>query len=423
MSLKQDFINTTLKYLMANVELKKCPVCKQAFTFSVTINELKEELENNSDVALTVIIKELNQEETDQEILKNQKKKLEEQITLKFINIQSKLEQEVFNLRQMVGAVTISDSFAKEYLIRLSKYGIKTDKINTEYEKYSKFIKSLSESKEEEFYLGAIENLEEKELKLKKEIIEFKLRMEKQDVKNYDEVRLNLANLKLKTNDLNSRLNKGKIEIDELKEMVSHYNNNIQNNSLELFNYDLQKLNIKIKKADTISETFKSMDLNSRDVFQTEIDRILKSDDLPINILYNYLNPNYNFPKLNFRIDKSNRKNNRLMLEAISEGGSIINPAYSFSSAQNNVLAVSIFLSFALAQKWSNLDCVFMDDPIQNMDDINVNNFVDIIRNVVRTTNKQFFISTHDIRIFEFMKNKFGNNTQLFKFIDYGRKV
>lgn len=422
MSFKQEFINTTLNYLKANVNLQKCPVCRQSFNLGVTINQLSEELKNNSDVTLNAIIKELNQEKTTQETFENQKKKFEEQLTLEFINIQDKLEEEMINLRQKVNVVTNSESFAKEYLIKLSKQGIEIDKINTEYEKYSNIISSLSGSKEEEVYLGVAKNLEEKELKLINEIGHFKKRIEKYDIKNYNEVELNRINLKLKINDLDVRMNKEKTEITELKEMLSHYNNNIQNNSLNLLNYELKKLNIELKKVKIISESFEYMGQNGRDVMLNEIDRILKSDDFPIKILYNYLNPNYNFQKLNFRIDKSNPKNNRLMLEAISENGAVINPAYSFSSAQNNVLAVSIFLSFALTQEWSNLDCIFMDDPIQNMDDININNFVDIIRNVVRTTNKQFFISTHDIRIFEFMKNKFGNNTQLINFIDYGCK-
>lgn len=417
-SIKQEFINITLKYLNANVTLDKCPVCKQSFDSEVIINELKGELNNNSDIALSAFIKELNQEETEKESLGNQKKDLEERLILEFKNIECKLEQGLFDAKKKVDATFVSESFAKEYLIKLSKYGIETDKINIE--KYNSFIMGLSESKVEAFYLGLIKNSEEKELILVNKIGQFKKKIEKQDVENYNEVILNITNLKSKTNDLNDTFNKGKIEINELKEMLSHYNNNIQDNTLRLLNYDLEKLNIEENKVKKISESFESMSQNGRDVFLNEIDRILKSDDLPIKILYNYLNPNYNFPKLNFRIDKSNPKNNRLMLEAISASGAIINPAYSFSSAQNNVLAVSIFLSFALAQKWSNLDCIFMDDPIQNMDDININNFVDIIRNVVRTTNKQFFISTHDIRIFEFMKNKFGNNTQLFNFIDYG---
>lgn len=96
-------------------------------------------------------------------------------------------------------------------------------------------------------------------------------------------------------------------------------------------------------------------------------------------------------------------------------------PSYIFSSAQNNVLALSIFLSFAIKQQWSNLDSIFLDDPIQNMDDINIHSFVDLVRSIQKQTNKQFFISTHDDRIYNFMLNKFGkNNVHTFEYQDYG---
>ncbi|MFL0266818.1 AAA family ATPase [Candidatus Clostridium radicumherbarum] len=423
MSFKQEFVNTTLKYLKTNVKLEKCPVCKQSFNLEEAINYLNKELESNSDITINTIIRELNQQEKELETYKNEKVQLEQKLILEFRNMQNKLEQEIINIHEKINAIHKNEAVEKEYLIRLSKYGTEIDKISTEYNKYDIFVKGLGENKEKELFLGLIKNLEENQLELTNEIGHFKKKLEKYDVKNYDEVRSKLDELKLKVDNLNSDMNKEKIQINELKELSSFYNNNIQDNNLKQLNYELVKVRSELKKINTISKSFELMNENSREVLLNEIDRIFKSDDLPIKILYNYLNPNYNFDKLNFRIDNSNPKNNRLILEAISENGAVINPAYSFSSAQNNVLAVSIFLSFALTQKWSNLDCIFMDDPIQNMDDINVNNFVDIIRNIIRTTNKQIFISTHDIRIYEFMKNKFGNHTQLFNFIDYGSKV
>ena len=62
--------------------------------------------------------------------------------------------------------------------------------------------------------------------------------------------------------------------------------------------------------------------------------------------------------------------------------GKVVSPAYIFSSAQNNVLAIAIFLSFALDSKWSKLETIFLDDPIQNMDDINIYAFTDLIKKI-----------------------------------------
>ena len=119
---------------------------------------------------------------------------------------------------------------------------------------------------------------------------------------------------------------------------------------------------------------------NIRNVVECEAEILLKKSMESIKRLYKYFNPNYYYDDLNIRIDGSNRTNNRLIFEVFNEQTHKSNPSFIFSQAQNNVLAVSIFLSFALQQKWSNLDFICMDDPIQNMDDINIHNFTDIIR-------------------------------------------
>lgn len=82
---------------------------------------------------------------------------------------------------------------------------------------------------------------------------------------------------------------------------------------------------------------------------------------------------------------------------------------YILSSAQNNVLALSIFMGFALQQQWSKLNQIFIDDPIQNMDDINILSFIDILRSLFNENNmkKQIIISTHDFKLAELFRKKF----------------
>lgn len=95
---------------------------------------------------------------------------------------------------------------------------------------------------------------------------------------------------------------------------------------------------------------------------------------------------------------------------------------YIFSSAQNNVLALSIFLGFALQQQWSKLEQVFIDDPIQNMDDINILSFIDIIRSLFfgEKFRKQIVISTHDNKLAELFRRKFRYlNVEIIRFESY----
>lgn len=82
------------------------------------------------------------------------------------------------------------------------------------------------------------------------------------------------------------------------------------------------------------------------------------------------------------------------------------NASLTFSSAQANVLAVCIFLSLALSQQWTPFEMIGIDDPFQNMDDINVFSFIDVISQVV--AHKQVMISSHNEDFVNLIKNKSG---------------
>jgi AAA15 family ATPase/GTPase len=68
---------------------------------------------------------------------------------------------------------------------------------------------------------------------------------------------------------------------------------------------------------------------------------------------------------------------------------------------------------------------IYNDDPIQNMDDLNVIAFIDILRNYLDTDNnsqtkKQIIISTHDQDFYKIMVKKFRFiNKKSFEFIGY----
>jgi hypothetical protein len=63
------------------------------------------------------------------------------------------------------------------------------------------------------------------------------------------------------------------------------------------------------------------------------------------------------------------------------------------------VVALSIFLGTALLQTWSGLRLICIDDPIQQMDDLNTVAFLDVLHGVVQrgrqvvltTANKEFY--------------------------------
>ena len=203
-------------------------------------------------------------------------------------------------------------------------------------------------------------------------------------------------------------------------ELVVFEENSQEQKKIKELENTLSNLKKELKALKEIETDYKDLKKSIKKTIDEETRNLLSDYGKVIEKFYHYLNPSIYMNKLSIKETKNNA--NRLVFEVSSENGKKHSPSYIFSSAQNNVLALSIFLSFAIKQKWSKLDTIFLDDPIQNMDDINIHSFVDLIRSIQKQTDKQFFISTHDERIYNFMLNKFGkDNVHSFVLEDYGK--
>ncbi|MCC0738855.1 AAA family ATPase [Clostridioides sp. ZZV14-5902] len=99
-----------------------------------------------------------------------------------------------------------------------------------------------------------------------------------------------------------------------------------------------------------------------------------------------------------------------------------INLSHIFSNAQVNILALSIFLGIGLIDNKIKINQLFIDDPIQSMDDLNILAFIDIIRTITlsKKINKNLIISTHDDNFADLLKIKLRNTKyKEIKFIYY----
>ncbi|MEG1311521.1 MAG: AAA family ATPase, partial [Romboutsia sp.] len=125
------------------------------------------------------------------------------------------------------------------------------------------------------------------------------------------------------------------------------------------------------------------------------IEKYLNNEESPVKKYYNYLNPMPVKQSLNFNTKNDDEK---LLIEIKHNENSITRLANkTLSSGQLNVLALSIFLAMNEYQRMNNLNMIAIDDPIQNMDDINQFSVCDILGNI----QTQLIFSTHDI---EFLK-------------------
>jgi exonuclease SbcC len=144
-------------------------------------------------------------------------------------------------------------------------------------------------------------------------------------------------------------------------------------------------------------------------------------DDL-INTIYNKIDPHPQYKKINFKVDFDDYGSPKLNIftEDNEKSGNRV-PNLYFSTAQMNVLSLSIFLAKALHavdEKENSIDTIFIDDPVQSMDSINVLSVIDLLRNIIINHNKQIIISTHDENFFNLLKKKIPSSYFKSKFLE-----
>lgn len=187
------------------------------------------------------------------------------------------------------------------------------------------------------------------------------------------------------------------VQIADLKNL----NNNIQTITKKL---ELLQENIKYFKDKKSVLTSKIQYINNE--YGEKAESFLNNEHSPINQYYQYLNPNPSeFSDLYFEISNNNQleiKINNNDKEAIAN--------YVLSSGQLNVLAISIFIATNTAQTFSYFDFIAIDDPIQNMDDVNKFSITD----VMSTLKQQLIFSTHSSEYVNlFVKKNTTNISQI----------
>ena len=86
-------------------------------------------------------------------------------------------------------------------------------------------------------------------------------------------------------------------------------------------------------------------------------------------------------------------------------------PLFFLSLAQANVLALAVFLSLGVEGRWSKLDTLLLDDPVQHLDDLDAIAFLDCLRATALGKfgkRKQLIVSTCDQNLYFLMLRKFN---------------
>lgn len=199
--------------------------------------------------------------------------------------------------------------------------------------------------------------------------------------------------------------------VDKLKEAVIPF---LESNRIE---NSIAQLAGQISAKEAVAVELKAERKNLSEFINKQIESFFYED--LINDLYRKIDPHPAYRKIEFICDfKSDRP--RLEVVASNETGVII-PNLYFSTAQLNILSLSIFLAKALNAKDNKgkpVDCIFIDDPIQSMDNINVLSTIDLLRSIVINFNKQIILSTHDDSFHKLLQRKIPENLFKAKYIE-----
>ncbi|BAF71691.1 hypothetical protein [Sulfurovum sp. NBC37-1] len=226
----------------------------------------------------------------------------------------------------------------------------------------------------------------------------------KEKITNIDNVK---NHIKAKEIELNTRQTSNKKivnSIEIIEKNIDTLLKFIENKKMkqEFEKYD-EKYNIKIKVASKLSTEKKKLE----EKINKDIEEFFHED--LINQIYEKIDPHPDYKKVKFECHFENGVGKLNVFVDNDNGTKHISPALYYSTAQLNVLSLSIFLAKALQTKdenGNNVDCIFIDDPIQSMDSINILATIDLLRSFIANHNKQIILSTHDENFYYLLKKK-----------------
>lgn len=140
-----------------------------------------------------------------------------------------------------------------------------------------------------------------------------------------------------------------------------------------------------------------------------------------INDLYEKIDPHPTYRKIRFLCDFKEDKPKLNVCVVGDSGEERLIPNLYFSTAQLNILSLSIFLAKALNvtdKTGKYVDCIFIDDPIQSMDSINILSTIDLLRSLVFNNKKQIILSTHDENFHNLLQKKLPTDLFDSKYIE-----
>ncbi|MGG4468458.1 SMC family ATPase [Paenibacillus alvei] len=403
-----------------------CPVCLSNVgnNLNSRISENLRQLISESNERKDMVVVKFEEKatvEVQESLQKNSIQKLEYEIK----NLETEYKVEEQNIRFMEGNELFSQYFNynESQLLEIKRNNLQELNVYRNgleiHEKIKNFEEKLKVIQiDSNFKNGDLKTIEERLSTLEEEmkvIKKQKVDMEEiiSNIKNntfkFEEVKnqlikyfnkYNLTSVSQVKYTLDQKILKSEKSLEVLKSLLpilenKYYNQGI-NGEITLIDEEINKLNKKKEKALAKSNIIQDILLKLDSEYGEEATNFLNTNKSIIQTYYRYLNPSpSHFNNLYFEVN-----NNEELYIKIIEDIKDKDEAYQYfadanmvlSSGQLNVLALAIFIATNEAQNFSYFDFIAIDDPIQNMDDVNRFSICDVLGQLKR----QLIFSTHD---------------------------
>jgi len=408
--IRNKILTLSKEYFQTNLSAEKCPVCNNKIKADELLIVLEDELENNEEIK----IKDWKLEKENLEDVISRKDEEVDQLLKKLENNYNEYTNQIYNKKRDLE--TIVENY-KENIKKSKELKRKINDLGLEdRDDIQELVKEKINQYEKEMQFDDLNKLESEIEKA-----ETRLTESNQFISDYE---LRLENLDLtKDENINKYYKRAKTKIEEVK-----FENKIINKAIKklkvLINYfsntDLSKqigelkskIELEAKKIKTLEDKISELKKLEKEipvVINDLTEETLNGYKNLANKIYQSINPQPIYNKIDWKRSSAYNKGQLVLNMKSKNDSNSANPFYIYSSAQINVVVLSLFLSFVLKNNWSKLNSVFLDDPIQNMDDINIFSFIDVIRAILLNGNRpeQIFISTHDRDLYNFLLKKF----------------
>ncbi len=230
--------------------------------------------------------------------------------------------------------------------------------------------------------------------------------------------------------EFNELISKNKINLSKIESLIENYKiidtlkeDCLTFSELKIIQIEIDKIEGNLAEYESAKKKLVIEKEHLEDYLEKTIDEFFYTD--LINAIYKKIDPHPDYDSVEFKCEFSENKP-RLQVFTLKKdktGKKIKSiPALYFSTAQINILSLSIFLARALKTKDDDnnpVDCIFIDDPIQSMDSINILSFIDLFRGIITSLGKQLIVSTHEENFHLLLQKKIPKELFKSKFIEF----